>query len=218
MGKLLVSGKSIAVIGTASPTPEIPANAPEAAAGVGWGALFASPFALTLLAKWWEERKKRTDVDVKREESQVDAIAKMVQTFAEGKDKLLEQVQNQQEILLKDVLTRHDEALQNMQASIAMQAQISSTMAENLRVYAEMAIKRSEESTRLLQAIEAQTNRTVIEAFNSHIRISQDVTRSLEKLRQANEEEKALLKQLHFRFDKHFGANLDSYELRQQQD
>ena len=218
MGKLLVTGHSIATIGTASPTPQAPSSTPNLPEGAGWGAVFASPFVLAFAAKWWEERQKRTNVDVKREESQVDAIAKMMQTFAEGKDRLLEQVQNQQKALLEDVINRHDEALKNMQASIAMQAQISSTMAENLRVYAEMAIKRSEESTRLLQAIEAQTNRTVIEAFNSHIRISQDVTRSLEKLRQANEEEKALLKQLHFRFDKHFGASLDSYDVRQQQD
>jgi len=210
-----VTGHSIATIGTASPTPEIPAKVPEAATGVGWGALFASPFALTLLAKWWEERQKRTNVDVKREESQVDAITKMVAAFAEGKDKLLEQVQQQQQTLLQDVLTRHDEALQNMQASIAMQAQISSTMSENLRVYAEMAIKRSEESTRLLQAIEAQTNRTLIEAFNSHIRINQEVVRSLEKLRQANDEEKKMLVQLHLRLDKHFGASLDSYDVQQ---
>jgi hypothetical protein len=206
-----------ASIGTATNAPVLPAKLPDAVPGLGWGALFASPFALTLLGKWWEERQKRTNVDVKREESQVDAIAKMMTAFAESKDRLLEQVQSQQKTLLDDVINRHDEALQNMQASIAMQSQVSVTMAENLKTYAEMAIKRSEETARLLTAIEAQTNRTVIESFNSHIRINQEVARSLEKLKLANEQEMKMLEQLHFRFDKHYGVNLDSYDLRQQQ-
>jgi|SRR6478672_3892538 len=205
--------KTIAIIGTASPTPEISSKLPDLPQSAGWGAIFASPFVLALLNKWWEERQQKTKVDVNREQSQVDAIAKMVSAFAESKDKLLEQVQAQQQTLLQDVLTRHDEALQNMQASIAMQAQISSTMAENLRIYAEMAMKHSEESGKLLQEIKGQTDRTLIESFNSHIRINQEVVRSLEKLRQANDEEKKMLQQLHLRFDKHFGANLDSYHV-----
>lgn len=204
--------KTIAIVGTASSVPETLNKLPAEA---GWGALFASPFVLLLVNKWWEERQQKTKVDVKREESQVDAVAKMMTAFSENKDKLLEQVQSQHKSLLEDVLHRHDEALKNMEASLAMQAQISSSMSENLRLFAEMASKRSDETARLLSNIETQTNRTLIEAFNSHIRINQEVARSLEKIRQFNEQEVKMIEQLHLRLDKHFGPNLDSYDVQQ---
>jgi hypothetical protein len=205
----------IASVGTPSPIPEIPGKLPEVPNGVAWGAFFASPFALTLLGKLWEERQQRTKVDVKREESQVDAVAKMLATFSESKDRLLEQVQSQHKSLLDDVIHRHDEVLRNMEASMSMQVQVSATMAENLKMYAEMAIKRSDETARLLASMEGLVNRTLIESFNSHIRINQEVARSLEALKNQNTEESKMLKQLHFRFDKQFGASLDSYDVQQ---
>lgn len=217
MGRLFVSGRSVATIGTASPPPAADRLPDIPAASAGWGAFFASPFVLILVNKWWEERQQRNKVDVKREESQVDVFAKMMAAFAENEGKLLEQMQNQHKTLLDDVINRHDEALKNMQASLAMQAQVSSTMAENLRVYAEMAIKRSEETARLLSSLETMTSRTLIESFNSQIRVTQDVAKQLSVLNQHNQQEIKLLEQLHLRFDKHHGANLDSYDLRQQQ-
>jgi pyruvate-formate lyase len=205
----------IASIGTPSPIPELPGKLPEVPSGVGWGALFASPFALTLLGKLWEERQQRVKVDVKREESQVDAVTKMLTAFSESKDRLLEQVQGQHKSLLDDVVNRHDDVLRNMEASLAMQVQVSSTMAENLRMYADMAIKRSEETAKLLAAMQSSVDRTLIESFNSHIRINQEVARSLEALKNQNIQEVEMLKQVHFRLDKHFGANLDSHDLQQ---
>lgn len=218
MGELFIAGKTISSIGTAAPTPEISSKLSDAADGVGWGALFASPFALALLNKWWEERQQRTKVDVKREESQVDAVAKMMSAFSENKDRLLEQVQTQHKSLLDDVIHRHDEVLRNMEASMSMQVQVSSTMAENFRVWADLANKRSDETTRLLTSMEGIINRTLIESFNSHIRINQEVARSLEKLKTQNQQEVKMLEQLHLRFDKHFGHNLDSYDLQQRSD
>lgn len=210
--------KLLSIIGTAAPIPDLPGKLPDVPSGVGWGALFASPFALALLNKWWEERQQRTKVDVKREESQVDAVAKMMSAFSENKDRLLEQVQSQHKSLLDDVINRHDEVLRNMEASLSMQVQVSSTMAENLRLYAEMSGKRADETARLLSNMEQLVNRTLIESFNSHIRINQEVTRSLENLKASNKQEVEMLKQVHFRLDKHFGSNLDSYDLQQRPD
>jgi hypothetical protein len=217
VGKLLVSGRSLSTIGTASPAPVLPDKLPPLPENSGWFALFGMPVIWFFLNKGYDSYQESRKPEIKRETNEVEAVASLMTGFIESKDKLLQQVQDQHKSLLDDVINRHDDVLKNMEASLAMQAQVSSTMAENLKLYAEMAIKRSEETARLLAAIEASVNRTLIESFNSHIRINQEVARSLEALKNQNTEESKMLKQLHFRFDKQFGASLDSYDLRQQQ-
>lgn len=202
--------KPIASIGTASSVPKLPEKLPEMPENGGWFLVFGAPVVWFFLNKGWEAYQEARKVDNRREEKEIDSVATLVSRSIENKDKLLEQIQSQQKSLLDDVVKRHDEALSNLESSMAILAQVQSTMAENLRVYSEVSKSRSDEIARLLSNLESFSARTNIEALNSHIRISQVVSRNQETMKQHLLQVIEITKRLHDRMDKHFGPDLDS--------
>lgn len=155
-----------------------------------------------LLNKGWEYLQSRTQREDRRSESELTATERIIQKSVENKDKLLEQIQNNQRILLEEVLDQNDEAIKTIQANLVTVLGIQSATNDNLKYYSEVINQKLDRLIEALNRVDVSTSRSVAEAFSTQARLYADLKQN--QFLMTNKIDK-----LHFRFDKQFGNDQD---------
>lgn len=165
-----------------------------------WGQVIfftvVGPIVLLCANEIWgliKNRGKRVD---KKQDSQLKSFEVL---FAE--------LQKNHNVLLQEIIGKNDEALKNIQATLTTAVGVMATVAENQKAYAEIAMRRSEETRLILDEIRKASTHTVIESMNSHVRINQMSMTNQQKIISILEETRKSQARLHERMDRHFGSD-----------
>lgn len=177
-------------------------DAPSVSIGEGSFFAFATAVIFFLLNKGWEYLQSRTQREDRRSESELTATERIIQKSVENKDKLLEQIQNNQRILLEEVLDQNDEAIKTIQANLVTVLGIQSATNDNLKYYSEVINQKLDRLIEALNRVDVSTSRSVAEAFSTQARLYADLKQN--QFLMTNKIDK-----LHFRFDKQFGNDQD---------
>lgn len=152
----------------------------------GWGQTIfftvVGPIVLLCASKLWERIQNKDKIEEKKQTSELSRVEAIVKADLDNKNNLFAEFQKQYNVLLQEIIGRNDEALKDIQATLATTVGVLATLAENQKTYAELALKRSEETREILSSVKENSDRTIIESFNSHIRINQENLRNQEKI------------------------------------
>lgn len=188
--------KTIAIIGTESIKP----LDPKTYQGSDWGliilTMIVAPLTLAVFQELFKIIQGRTKQQEKTEDSRLKGEERVLEKSLASQESLLTTFQQQNTQLLNEVISARDEDMKNLQATMTTTMQVVATVSENMKAYAEMAIKRSEETRQILDKIQTASERTVIESINSHIRINQRNLQNQDKIIAALKEQRELIKSI----------------------
>jgi hypothetical protein len=131
----------------------------------GWGQVIfftlVGPIVLLCANEVWGLIKRRGLRTDRKHESELKSF-----------EAILADNQKNFNVLLGEIIGKNDEALRDIQASQTTTVQVLATVAENLKAYADVAIKRSDETRLILDEIRRASSHTVLESMNSHVKIT----------------------------------------------
>lgn len=139
-------------------------------------------------------------LEQKKEEYDEKQVQDLINRALANKDAILKDFQEQYKNLITEVIQKNNQTLESILKSQETLVQLVGFMSENQKTYAEMAMKRSEETASLLQRIESANNSTIINAFNAN-------TVMFARINSNQEKQLAKLDVILDRQDKHWGQD-----------
>lgn len=171
---------------------------------IGEGSSYAVMTAVIffLLNKGWDYAQARIKREDKKSDTELSLTEQITQKSVENKDKLLQQIQENQRILLDEVINRNDEALKTLQANLVTVLGVQAAISDNVKHYNELVNQRLNQIAEIMNRLDTSTSRSVVEAFSTQARLYADLKQN--QFLMSNKIDK-----VHDRLDKHFGSDQD---------
>lgn len=191
------------ILSTSQPVKPSPDTVPPAVS-VGEGSAYAllTAVILFILNKGWDYIQLRVKRQDKKSDSELSLTEQITQKSVENKDKLLQQIQDNQRILLDEVINRNDDALKTLQANLVTVLGVQAAISDNVKHYNELVNQRLNQISETVSRIDTSTSRSVVEAFSTQARLYADLKQN--QFSMSNKIDK-----VHDRLDKHFGGDQD---------
>lgn len=159
------------------------------------------PIVLLCANEIWGVIKSRVTRTDKKHEAELKQEALAKEAEIKNKDALLNEVVTQYRALMSDLMSRNEEDIKSLQATQTTTVQVLATVAENLKHYAEIASKRSDETRLILDEIRRASSHTVLESMNSHVKITRISLDNQKQIIAMLQDSIALNRKIHERLD-----------------